>query len=848
MKSAPGYIIERLCYSISILVAVGTITYWPESIEEIMTFAKSSKENCYLSLIILENINKEVFELNISSKTLMRIKDVLVDRQNLIQEFIFLVLTSVGNNTGNTVPQDVQLFNLTLKLTHSWIKLGLNVLKIPMLSQTLITYLNAENVKNISEIFSDSLNYASSSKYYSQNEIYDLEEILSKYDKLELQSIENLIEMIKTSLINITQSKDSEEQMEILDGLANIFSSILENFITLLFLKTPLSQALNEMFFYFISHKNRKISYKFFETVNELREFINRGYKFSNFSNEEKVEYGNFLIKISESVMLNCKMKHLSINQNMLSKKENLTIEDLEVIQEGSNINLNDQDEDEDGGVSINDYRKSSEDIFYNIFLIFTYNFGDNGAQFFFNWINNIINGLNINEESIAQDENRLLVIEIIFLVIRSILDTIDVNESNNQFIINFTSVILNSKILLNDLMIIKFLWFLDQACSCLGKDQNLIPSLTNFLLNISKNKLLECTATYILLEISDFIKIPHPDCFRVIFEFYQSNYDNLTPLTVNYLSDALCNFIGVLDREMKVLVNISDDEVINYYNFILQTATERILKTFEFFSNMIAQDPNLSGDYSKIKLEFLKNYNVHNAVLKKSYFLTKKVLRGTFNIHMKSTVQVTQAIFKYFVKDSSFIREICKIYIKSIHHLAEDCSEYFNDFNEMMLNAYFNNLENFSCLSVLKVLYSEVARSDKDKKEYISQNFFTLCDMISKNVFQMKKNQIELIDLFAQLIVKVLDTVDYLVINQEILANVIGLFLDALKTIAEPSMNKNVIRALTRILQDEKIIPKELTMPKFPEIVYGVFSACDHYESSSLSDVRRQFIKLKIF
>jgi hypothetical protein len=52
----------------------------------------------------------------------------------------------------------------------------------------------------------------------------------------------------------------------------------------------------------------------------------------------------------------------------------------------------------------------------------------------------------------------------------------------------------------------------------------------------------------------------------------------------------------------------------------------------------------------------------------------------------------------------------------------------------------------------------------------------------------------------------------------------------------------------LTRILQDEKIIPKELTMPKFPEIVYGVFSACDHYESSSLSDVRRQFIKFKIF
>jgi hypothetical protein len=157
-----------------------------------------------------------------------------------------------------------------------------------------------------------------------------------------------------------------------------------------------------------------------------------------------------------------------------------------------------------------------------------------------------------------------------------------------------------------------------------------------------------------------------------------------------------------------------------------------------------------------------------------------------------------------------------------------------------MMLTAYFNNLENFPCLSVLKVLYSEVARSDKEKKDMISRNFFTLCDQISKNVFLMKKNQIDLIDLFAQLIVKVLDTVDYLLINQEILANVISLFLEALKTISEPSMNKNVIRVLTRILSEEKIIPRELTMPRFSDMIYGVFSACDHYDSSSIGDVSK--------
>jgi hypothetical protein len=140
-------------------------------------------------------------------------------------------------------------------------------------------------------------------------------------------------------------------------------------------------------------------------------------------------------------------------------------------------------------------------------------------------------------------------------------------------------------------------------------------------------------------------------------------------------------------------------------------------------------------------------------------------------------------------------------------------------------------------------MLYTEAAKESGDKREYISQNFIKLCDIINKNVFLMKKNQVELIDTYAQLIVKVIDSVEYLIVDVEVVSSIINLFLDALKNIAEPNMNKNVIRALTRFLGELSKIPKEVTYRKFEEMLYGVYFYCDHFESSSLPDVKIIFV-----
>ena len=226
LKTYDTLVIERICYSISILMTVGIVTYWPECIEDILNFAKSSPENCLFCIKILENIPKELHELNIPNKIMLRIKDLLQNKKNLIQEFIYLVLTTIDlNNKINA-----SIFDENLQLLKEWVKLSLNLLKIPILSQTIVNYINSENINIISDIFIESINYSSCSKFYSVNEEYDLEKIYQSYNTEEIQSIINLIEMLKNLLINVRKSDD-----DMLNGISNIFSAITENYINLLF-------------------------------------------------------------------------------------------------------------------------------------------------------------------------------------------------------------------------------------------------------------------------------------------------------------------------------------------------------------------------------------------------------------------------------------------------------------------------------------------------------------------------------------------------------------------------------------------------------------------------------------
>jgi hypothetical protein len=221
LKSYDQRVIDRICYSISVLMTIGIMTYWPECIQDMINYAKTSSDNCLFAMKILENIPKELFELNIANKYMLRIKDILQDHKAYIQEFIYLVITT----------NDVSINILTenLLLLKEWVKLSLNILKIPILSQSLLARLDSNNVATISEIFVESINYSPGAKYESVNEEYDVEKIYSSYDPEEIKSIEELVMSLKNIIVN--RSND----IDIIDGCSNIFCALTENYMSLAF-------------------------------------------------------------------------------------------------------------------------------------------------------------------------------------------------------------------------------------------------------------------------------------------------------------------------------------------------------------------------------------------------------------------------------------------------------------------------------------------------------------------------------------------------------------------------------------------------------------------------------------
>jgi hypothetical protein len=226
-------VIERICYSISILMTIGIASYWPECVEDILNFAKSSPENCLFSIKIIENIPKELNELKIPNRVMLRIRDLLQSKSSIIQDFVYLVLTTLDlNNKINT-----SIFEENLNLLKEWVRMSLNLLKIPILSQTLISYITSDNIGLISDIFVESINYSSSSKYYTQNEVYDLQQIYQAYDPEEIKSVYNLINMLKNLLIKLNGDKDIDinEKEEYYNGISFIFSALSENYVNLLF-------------------------------------------------------------------------------------------------------------------------------------------------------------------------------------------------------------------------------------------------------------------------------------------------------------------------------------------------------------------------------------------------------------------------------------------------------------------------------------------------------------------------------------------------------------------------------------------------------------------------------------
>ena len=445
INNKKNLIIERICYTMSIIILLGCCSFWPDAIDYIINFGKKTLKHTYLMTIIIGNCKNELKDLLLSRKQDFIIKNKFIEKKDEFKDLI----NTIFINTNNI---DKKLYKKTVDLAKNLTSFEVNILHIPNLIKIILNDININNIDSLSELLSESIRCSNSRKLEVNSDlnINEYDEIINKD---ELISFSYIIDII----ISYVQNHNNPEE-DIIFGFGKIFSGITENFVFLFFKKDILSQKIFNLFFFFISHKIRKISQIFFETISIIKNFISGNYKFSNYSQSEKIEFSNFLLKILLNILNNCKFKTIKKKQDILLNEEYISINNLYPNKnDEKNIKNNDENIDDINEVTIEDYRIAAEDVFSNIFLIFVENYGKEGINYFFDQITKEIIPLlnkNINE----LNEEHILSVEVILYAINSIIDSFMNIDLDKTVLNKFTLLFLYSPILSNNFILLNFL------------------------------------------------------------------------------------------------------------------------------------------------------------------------------------------------------------------------------------------------------------------------------------------------------------------------------------------------------------------------------------------------------
>ena len=724
-----------------------------------------------------------------------------------------------------------------IELAKTWIHFGLNLLEISSLCEKFLSSININNINNISELLIDAINNSKGAKIYSDIEINadiyndsdvkeknNLFEVIEKSCNMnEMETLFKIINMIDSFMKNYNINNDKDDIL--LTGIANIFSCICENYIYLFFLKNDLSHKLLQNFNVFISLSKRKISYKFFEALSEMREFINSKYHFYNLTEDEKKEFMKYLLLINENVMINCKLKNLDIKYDLFINQEFLYINTNKdnnnyFSYENENDIENDLNE-----INVTQYRKSAEDVFYHIFIIIITNFKE-GERIYLEKLTNILTMANVNDPSILNDKNRLLAVEIVLYVMTSIIESFESLEISTKIVSDFTLFILNSQLINNDNMILKFLLYLDKSSSYIPLDKNVYILSIKFLIDISKNKILETISTIIIYNITMFAKNFDSDVFNLIFNVYSNNYDNYTDIQcVSNLSNALLCSLGINEK-----INDSNIENIKqYFINIMSPSTERIKKL------------NLNNiDDKTLKLEIKKDYNVQQNVLQKSENINKVLYCDLFQIHIIETFSVTKDIFtKFSQKDFDLITLLTDIYVLNIQKLERNSIYYFNELNELMIFSLNSSPNNYHCITIFKFLYPNYLENNPNNNELIINYFFYISKQMSSYIINEKKFQIEMLKNFGDFFYYIFPKLNLSNLSNEhinLLFYIINLYIEGIKSFNENSLLRSLIKALSSLIASDTL-NKEIIINKYNQIMLGIFYGIDNYDSFTVKD-----------
>lgn len=325
------------------------------------------------------------------------------------------------------------------------------------------------------------------------------------------------------------------------------------------------------------------------------------------------------------------------------------------------------------------------------------------------------------------------------------------------------------------------------------------------------------------LLSISEGTENFNQEIFTNLCAVYYNKYDLFDIPVISNIAETLC----------KLLNKINEEEHINILVKIASPATERI----EALTKVLNSDPK------KIRYEILKNYGVHERILKNAFFTdNNNIVLKVYEYYLNTTLSYTEIIFNSVVNDQESITAISRIFIKTVKNV-QGISKINNLFGDriitMMINAYNGNKGNYVVFFVIKNVFGNLLVDEEisnEKKESIIESFYNLSRIISESLVSSSNYQIETLDIFAQFFTEVFAKIPKeKQSNTTVLSDTISLFLEAIKSIIENNLINNVLKALICFIKHGS---DELIKLKIESLISTLWSSLDHFSNTTVNQL----------
>ena len=175
-KSKTDLIIERICYSMSIIVLLGCCTFWPNALDFMISFGKKTIKHTYLMTIILGNCNNELNDLFLSHKHEFIIKNKFIEKKEEFKNFINTIFINFDKI-------DKKLYNKTVDLAINLTSFEVNILFIPNLIKVVLTDINVSNIDSLTKLFCENFNCSKSKKLEDEYNDLDILNSIIKFQK-----------------------------------------------------------------------------------------------------------------------------------------------------------------------------------------------------------------------------------------------------------------------------------------------------------------------------------------------------------------------------------------------------------------------------------------------------------------------------------------------------------------------------------------------------------------------------------------------------------------------------------------------------------------------------------------